>query len=563
VRYFTKIIIGPLLLLTIVGNPSAVYGSGNFCVSGWCDLAISGCSNISMPCNCDDLLGFSGTAVCVDVIPTVACFSDTCHGYICDRTACVYTDPQPPVKCPDDKDCSTCSHGPYTTDCCKETTCNTQCCGTTAPPVCTSDGGGCSNASDCCGGKCCGGTCSGSCFRWNGGCGCSEDDACSSPGGVSSAYCTINSDCSGALGACPPCVPDSSCENSTCTGQTCKDTCGNSYNGKKCCPDCGCASSTCSNTSCDNGCGGTCPGLVNADCSGDPNHCPGQYNSPNNCGPCTGSRVPTPSDCVDNTCKPAVPGVVYDGSFLTSCKDNCNFGPFNGSKIPDCTCAAKFCTTATCPSANGCGQCQGQVVCECPGAVQATICGNVYEAETGPGSTKGISNVPVEMRDTLGKVLQTAMTGIDGSFNFPKPEVGNYTLNVVSGRYQMASPNQSKVALGGSRNFYLQGVPANVQVTDPTPGTFVLISTGTFSTPPTVSRATKSLAFSGSIGQDGQVKISVPRGDYFVTCWRPSKNGNDTTYTASTTQPVPPAPGDTTLEPQKNVTVPCPPPPTP
>jgi hypothetical protein len=99
-------------------------------------------------------------------------------------------------------------------------------------------------------------------------------------------------------------------------------------------------------------------------------------------------------------------------------------------------------------------------------------------------------------------------------------------VDVVVGRAQVAAPNQIKTRLNSSTfyNFNVRNVPATIQVNDPAPGTFVLITPNRYSgnTPPVIdmTSASPTVAWTKTIGLDGTAQIQVPRGTYYITCWK-------------------------------------------
>jgi hypothetical protein len=96
----------------------------------------------------------------------------------------------------------------------------------------------------------------------------------------------------------------------------------------------------------------------------------------------------------------------------------------------------------------------------------------------------------------------------------------------------------------------VRNVPATIQVNDPTPGTFVLITPNPYNkpTPPVVDMTANNpvQAWAQTVGSEGTAIIPVPPGTYYVTCWiqklctgrltyRPTYSANQTAVTAGQT----------------------------
>ena len=190
------------------------------------------------------------------------------------------------------------------------------------------------------------------------------------------------------------------------------------------------------------------------------------------------------------------------------------------------------------------------------GPCGTNLCGRVFKGDLGAAAQDPLEDIIVELRDSNGVVVQTAMTAADGLYSFASSPANAY-LTVSAGRNQVASPGRRTAAPGNQyHDFTLSGVPARITVTGP-PGTFVLITPAGapfYATPPTIdfrAGTTPPPVYSGAIGLSGQADIRVPRGAYGLTCWEPVETSGQTQYVRAPSSGVMAVPGGV-LEPQND-----------
>lgn len=254
-----------------------------------------------------------------------------------------------------------------------------------------------------------------------------------------------------------------------------------------------CVNGLCNNWS--SSCDGTCTPM--------PGMC-----EPSDCGPevCTATG-PCGASCGDGTCDASEDS--------TSCPADCSAAtppPPPGPSVPPSP-GPSVPPPPPPPPANPCG-------------IVGTICGSVTAMET-PVALKG---VPIELRDSRGKVIQTKLSTMGGFSFITGP--GNYYLSPAMDRNQSASPSQALVMLpsGGSASasFRVRGIPAALAVTNAPAGTFILITTGPYtgagSTPPPTMSAHQGLQLFSVVSNGSAARLSVPAGlpGYYVTCWKPT-----------------------------------------
>lgn len=456
---------------------------------------------------------------------------------------------------------------------------------------CGLDGSSCVTSSGA-GGTCCGGTCQipppppESCPRGQttfsaclGFCGGAGMTACGCVQG--SMRCVAGSFVPSAVQCCSSgscCVPNCSCASTTPIGQTCSDGCGGKCAGtlnlNACIPpkfkQCG---SACCNVSAGETCaiasGGShcCPSGM-FDCNGaccnsftqqcipiigiqtcvnkcTPNcACAATTNVGQSCsdgcgGFCLGTK---PVGCTPN-CSCASTTLV--GS---TCSDGCG-GTCAGTKpacTPNCATAATLCNTQT--ISDGCGgTCTGLLSCCAAGK----ICGKVTAAEV---STLALPNIVMTLHDSKGTIIQSATTDANGHYTFSPTAGTNFFVRAEPDRTWNPSPGQIPVAPGNvPGNFQIRFVQADVTITAP-PATFVLITANQWNQPrpPPQGTGQTIVSFTGVADLNGEAKLKVSYGTYYVTCW---KLNSQLHYQRGASVPLN---GGAILNPLDKVTMPCP-----
>jgi hypothetical protein len=89
-------------------------------------------------------------------------------------------------------------------------------------------------------------------------------------------------------------------------------------------------------------------------------------------------------------------------------------------------------------------------------------------------------------------------------------------------------------------DFGVRNVPVPIQVQD-VPGTFVLLTPNSYTgtNPPTVNLNSSSPAvWTKTIGQEGIATLQVPRGSYYMTCWKQTICYGKTTFLPTTSAQI-------------------------
>jgi hypothetical protein len=168
------------------------------------------------------------------------------------------------------------------------------------------------------------------------------------------------------------------------------------------------------------------------------------------------------------------------------------------------------------------------------------ICGNVTAYEP---PFAGLDGVTLELRSsTSGTVLQRAKSGPPsfptGQYVFTPPAAGLYYVTPAVDRTQSATPSQAAVQTGYNADFKIRGIPSVLSFDNSVPGSFVLLTPSAAYPVGAMPVADTGSAryYSGVVGPDGKVNISVPSGvNYYYTCWLPPTSGRGAyTRTANT-----------------------------
>jgi hypothetical protein len=185
-----------------------------------------------------------------------------------------------------------------------------------------------------------------------------------------------------------------------------------------------------------------------------------------------------------------------------------------------------------------------------PACAGNVICGHTYIGETYSPPTPGtpLNGIVVQLRDTNGNVIQTQPSS-GGSYSFTVPATPPltpptiYNVSVAVPRGAVASPMGYQATIGSPvhLDFGVRNIPVPFQVQD-VPGTFVLITPTSYNsnTPPTVNMnsTSPSQAWTKTIGQEGSVTMQVPRGSYYITCWKQAICSGKTTYRQTSSAPI-------------------------
>lgn len=134
--------------------------------------------------------------------------------------------------------------------------------------------------------------------------------------------------------------------------------------------------------------------------------------------------------------------------------------------------------------------------------------------------TVALVNIPVELRNASGQILQTAMTDSAGKYEFTIPP-GEYFVGPVANRTESVWGPNTPTTDGMKNDFQIHAVPARIQVSG-SPGTFVLATytPWTAAVPPMQGRGSMVMSVTSVIGLDGTAKLKLPGNHaYYLTCW--------------------------------------------
>jgi hypothetical protein len=475
--------------------------------------------------------------------------------------------------------------------CCQGLTCGMDAGQLTCQKCLLGADGCCTTAADCTPRP--GGTamcCSGSrmCASSNGGPYCGGGAGCTSNADCSSGCCDTSS---GICGTCPSTCSD---DDMTCNANIdcCHANCPIPQGGsgsKKCCPagQVNCRGScvwppcdplctknrnetcTAQNECCTGKCtGGLCCNAGEVNCNG---------NCAAVCNPCTkqlGQGCAIATDCCTGTCTVGTgPNLCCDpnerncnGCMIPkadeeTCASNCQCKSNNCSDmgLPPpatghcCGISEHYSTKRCCPNgqeycdlSNTCVplpnnfnqtcNCTGHIRCDgtcsvgnlaCPSC--GDLCGTVLAAEN---PALPLKNLPIQLRDTSGKIRKTTTTGADGKYLFQSVGTAQWYVVPALGRLQSSDPGQLAAKIPQTTatpgTIKIRGIPATVHVTG-TPGSLVILSANPINgnVPPRIdqTQGVTQLAISGVISADGKVDINVPSGAYYSKCWKPLSTG--------------------------------------
>lgn len=155
-----------------------------------------------------------------------------------------------------------------------------------------------------------------------------------------------------------------------------------------------------------------------------------------------------------------------------------------------------------------------------------------------------LSNVPMTLRDSVGKIARSTVTDQTGNYIFTGYPDGQYYINAEAGRNESATPaeipRQMQSNQAAAANFRILGTPARLTI-KALPGTFVVVSTfAVTGSPPAFKLGSITLFYSTVIDKEMKGNLEVAASaSLWMACYIPHVTPQERYYAKSENMQLP------------------------